>query len=131
MTTDVDELGGDRILVHRHSDAAQARRRQLRPIEPRAVVAITANLSPRGKPRARAPARNRAPRGNIRPGKSLPDAAVLFAHRRPAIVTASRRNSRGNITWLAIRQPPPYAWVVNRSRFRRRNSPRQPCAFAG
>ena len=29
-----------------------------------------------------------------------------------------RGNSRGNVAWLIIRQPPPWAWVVYRSRFR-------------
>jgi hypothetical protein len=40
----------------------------------------------RGESRGRrALARNRAPCGNTRPGKILPDAAVLFPDRRPAI----------------------------------------------
>src|SRR5262249_5335538 len=39
MVEDVDEFGGDRILVNRDRDAAEALGRELRPIKPRPVVA--------------------------------------------------------------------------------------------
>ena len=54
----IGQLGGDRILVDRHRDAAEALRRELGPIEPRAVVAdhrqlVAAAKAMRGKAEAK------------------------------------------------------------------------------
>jgi hypothetical protein len=86
MTTDVDELGGEASW---YTGTATP---------PKHCAASCGNRAAGGCRRSppiyhcgesrgrRAPARNRAPRGNIRPGKSLPDAAVLFTHAgRPSL----------------------------------------------
>src|SRR5208283_994614 len=98
----------DRNLIHRHGDAAEALRGQLRPIEARAVVADHRQFIAAAEAVGGEPEREIAHLAVILgPGKTLPDAAVLFADRRPAIVSALRRNSRGNVVRLVIIWRPP------------------------
>ena len=80
----IGHLGGDRVLVHRHRDAAEALRGELRPVEPRPVVADHRELA------AAAEAVRRKARGEVAhlagiigPAEGLPDAERLLAHRRP------------------------------------------------
>src|SRR5215471_20797808 len=78
------ELGGDRILIDRHGYAAEALRRKLRPIEARAIVAdhrqlVAAAEAMRGETERKIAHFLEIPG----PIVGLPDAAVLFAQRRP------------------------------------------------
>ncbi len=84
MPPHVRELAGDRVLVDRDCHAAQRLGRQLRPVEPRAVVADDRQglVAPE--------AEGGQPEGEVThvivvfpPGVGLPDAAVLLADRGP------------------------------------------------
>jgi hypothetical protein len=80
-------LGGDRILIDRDGNAAQALRRGHRPIEPRAVVAD--DREPVAAPEAQ---RGQAVRQvlhflrGLTPTPGLPDAEILLADRRVSAV---------------------------------------------
>ena len=79
----IGHLARDRVLVHRHGDAAEALRRELRPIKPRAVVADHRELVAAAKATRGEAEREIAHLTFVfRPGKGLPDAAGLFADGR-------------------------------------------------
>src|SRR6516165_6736937 len=82
MFQHVDELGGDRVLIHRHRDAAEALRGKLRPIEPRTVVADHREVLAALEAGRRKTERQGAHFVEIlRPGHALPDGAMLLADR--------------------------------------------------
>ena len=80
----VGHFVGDRVLVGRHGNAADALHGRKRGVEPRAVVAddghdvaaLEAQLAQADGERAHLVA-------HLRPGPRLPDAEILVAHRRP------------------------------------------------
>src|SRR5207244_12629726 len=79
-----DELGSDRVLIHRHGNTAEALRRELRPIKPRAVVADYRELV--AAPEAeRGETQRKVAHLPVIPGPAvgLPKASVLLAPRRP------------------------------------------------
>jgi hypothetical protein len=81
----VDHLGGDRVLVHRHRNAAQALRRHHREVQPRAVLADDRQVL--AAPEAlHVQSRGELPDlvGRLRPGPGLPDAQVLLTQRGTA-----------------------------------------------
>src|SRR6516165_2013583 len=84
MIEDIDELGGDRVLVYRHSDTAETLRGELRPVEPRPVVAGYGEQIAAAKPVRRETRGEFAHLSAIfGPVVGLPDPAVLLADRRP------------------------------------------------
>ncbi len=100
MVQHVGHLGGDRVLVHRHRDAAKALCGELRPVEPRAVVADHRELVAAAKAVSGEAERELAHLALVLgPGETLPDAAGLFADRRPPghrrTVAAQQPRQRG------------------------------------
>jgi len=84
MIEDIDQLGGDRVLVNGYGDATEGYCGELRPIEPRPVVADDGKQIAAAKSKRRQSQREIAHLTVVlgpRPG--LPDAAVLLADCRP------------------------------------------------
>ena len=79
----VDELGGRRVLVHRHRHAAERLRRDHRPVETRPVVADDREMHAALEALRGEAAGERAHLGgDLAPRPRLPDAEVLLARRR-------------------------------------------------
>ena len=79
VVQDVDELGGGRVLVHRHRHAADGLGGNHRPVEPRAVVADDREVHPALETLRSKTAGERAHfGGNLGPGPGLPDAEVFL-----------------------------------------------------
>ncbi len=75
-----DELGGRRVLVHRHRNAAERLRGDHRPVEPRPVVADDREMHAAPESLGREAAGKRADfGGDLAPRPRLPDAEVLLA----------------------------------------------------
>ncbi len=84
MVEHIGHFSRNRVLINRHSNAAKALRRQLRPVKPRAVVADHRQLVAAPKSTGGKPKRKVADLAVVfSPGKGLPDAQRFFADRRP------------------------------------------------
>ena len=80
MVEHVAEFAGDRVLINRHGDPAEAHRRELREIEPRPVLADDRQLVALPKTGGGEPEREVAHLLPVAPpAKGLPDAKVLLA----------------------------------------------------
>ena len=81
VVEDEGHLGGDRVLVHRHRDAAEALHRDHREVKARAVLADDGQVLATGEAGLMQSGRDLAHLGqHLDPAPALPDAEVLLAY---------------------------------------------------